>query len=82
MGAPVLPWGRQALVELKRRVHYSEDTSEIIQMIGSFISGELTGERDDTFFNHYVSRAYTKENILKTIESLMMTNQFVQSRGE
>jgi len=72
MGDPVLPWEKQALEELQRRVHYSEDTSEIIQMIESFLRGELTTKRDSTFFNHYVSRGHTKENILKTIENLMI----------
>lgn len=73
MGDPVQPWESQALEEVQRRVHYSEDTGETIQMIDSFLRGEITRKRDSTFFNHYVSREHVKENILKTIESLMMT---------
>ncbi len=76
MGDPVLPWEKQALEEVQRRVHYSENTSETIQMIDSFLRGELTRKRDDTYFNHYVSRNHAKENILKTIERLMMTKDF------
>lgn len=73
MGDPVLPWEKQALEELKKRVHYSENTSEIIKMIDSFLKGELISKRDDTYFSHYVSRGHAKDNILKTIESFMMT---------
>ncbi|MBU4373264.1 MAG: hypothetical protein KJ714_02245 [Euryarchaeota archaeon] len=73
MGDPVLPWESQALEEVQRRVHYSENTGETIQMIDSFLRGELTRKRDSTFFNHYVSMDHAKENILKTIERLMMT---------
>ena len=72
MGDPVLPWEKQALEEVRKRVHYSEKTKETIQMIDAFLKGKLAEKRDDTFFSHYVSRDYTKENILKKIESLMM----------
>jgi len=76
MGDPVLPWGKQALLEVQGRVHYSENTGETIQIIDSFLRGELNIKRDNTFFNHYVSRDHTKENILKTIESLVVTKDY------
>jgi len=67
----VLPLERHALEELKRRVHYSESADEIISKINLFLKGKLEKKRDNTFYNHYVHKENTKENILKLIDNLV-----------
>lgn len=71
LGDSVRPIEESALKELKRRVHYSEDVDEIISKIYLFLKGKLEKKMDNTFYNHYVHKNNTKENILKLIDNII-----------
>lgn len=71
MDNPMSPYGERALSELKRRVHYSEDTDEIIAKMDLFIKGKLERKRDETFYNHFVHKGKTEDNVLKLIDTLI-----------
>jgi hypothetical protein len=64
------PYEEQALSELKKRVHFAYDTEELISMLELYISGKLQKKRDRTFFNHYVYKENTRENVFKLIDRL------------
>lgn len=70
MNSELHPYEEQALCELKRRVHFAYDTGELIFMLELYISGKLQKKRDQTFFNHYVYKENTKENIFKLIDQM------------
>ena len=65
------PFEKQALEKLKKRVHYSEDINEIIKNLDFFLKGKLVEKRDQTFYNHYVYKKNTKENIVQLVDSLI-----------
>jgi hypothetical protein len=71
MNDDVQPYGRDALDELKRRVHYSDSVDEIIDKIGLFLKGRLEKKRDNTYYDHYVHKENTKENVKAFIESVL-----------
>ncbi len=66
----VTPIEESALEELKKRVHYAENADDIIPMLELFFNGKLEKKRDDTFYNHYVRKEDTKQNILELVEKL------------
>ncbi|MFH1318774.1 MAG: hypothetical protein ABIH71_07135, partial [Candidatus Omnitrophota bacterium] len=65
------PLEKKAFEELHLRVHYSEDTNEIIEKLDLFLNGKLERKTDSAFYNHYVCKKNTKENIGKFIDSLI-----------
>lgn len=71
MDDPVNPYEERALDELKRRVHYCEDTNEVIAKMDLFMMGKLEKKRDDTFYRHYVYKDGTEEKILNLIDTLV-----------
>lgn len=75
LGDMVLPWDKQALNELKKRVHYSENTDEIIAWIDSFLNNRLEKRRDQTYFQHYVFKEHTKKNIIALIDNLVVNDR-------
>jgi hypothetical protein len=71
MGDYMHPYEHMALEELEKRVHYSEDIDEIISKITLFLKGGLREKRDNTYYNHYVYKKNTKENVLDFIEEIV-----------
>ncbi len=71
MDDPLNPYEAKALEELKRRVHYCEDTAEAIAKIDLFMKGELEKKRDDTFYKHYMYKEGTEGKILGLIDNLV-----------
>lgn len=64
------PYEAQALGELKKRVHYCEDTDALKAQLDLFFQGRLDKKRDQTYFNHYVHRPNARENTVRLIRSL------------
>ncbi|OGL47684.1 MAG: hypothetical protein A2W05_00045 [Candidatus Schekmanbacteria bacterium RBG_16_38_10] len=71
MSDPLLPYDGQALKELEMRVHYAEDTANVICKLNLFLKGKLEKKRDDTFYRHYVYKENAKENILRLVDNLV-----------
>ncbi|MFA5142582.1 MAG: hypothetical protein WC522_00250 [Candidatus Omnitrophota bacterium] len=71
MGTRVMPYEGNALKELTRRVHYSEDASGIIQKLELFLKGRLEKKRDNTFYDHYIHKENTEKNISGLISTMM-----------
>ncbi|MDD5593518.1 MAG: hypothetical protein PHG97_02095 [Candidatus Margulisbacteria bacterium] len=65
------PFEGQALAELKQRVHYSEDTGEMISTIDLFLKNGLAPKRDGTFAGHYMNKQNREENIRRFIGGLV-----------
>jgi hypothetical protein len=72
LGDTVLPWDDLALNELKKRVHYAEDTKEILDKIDDFLNNKLEKSRDPAYFQHYVSKKDTEKNILRFIDQVTL----------
>lgn len=70
----IMPYDKKVLEELQKRVHYSENVEELISKINLFLEGKLEKKRDDTYYNHYVYKENTRENILKLIDNLVENN--------
>lgn len=66
---PVMPYEAKALELLKKRVHYFIKVDDMIHQIDLYLQGKVPKKRDDSFFNHYVSKPKSKENILGFIEN-------------
>ena len=64
MGDPALPFEEQAVSELKKRVHYSDDVGGLIRQMDLFLEKKLEQKRDGTFFAHYIYKEHAKENVL------------------
>jgi hypothetical protein len=79
MNDPILPWEEQALEKLKRRVHYSENTEEMMSKLDLFFMGKLKPKRDDSFYRHYVYRKDTGERILQFIDKLVKNSCIEQN---
>ncbi len=70
MNCELSPFENQALSELIKRVYFAYDTGELISMLEQYIRGTLPKKRDTTYYNHYVYKEGTKENIGKLINRL------------
>jgi len=64
------PYSDIALEELKKRVYYTGDITQMIANLGLFLNGGLPTKRDDTFLNHYVHKKNSREDILKLISDI------------
>lgn len=71
MNDNIFPFEYNALNELKKRVHYFEQTEKLLEAVESFFEGKLESKRDNTFLNHYVYKSNTKENILDAIDKII-----------
>lgn len=71
MNDPVIPFEYHALNELKKRVHFFEQTDKLLEAVEKFFEGELESKRDNTFLNHYVYKSNTKKNILDAIDKII-----------
>ena len=71
MDDPVTPYAKEALVELKKRVHYCENVGELTSKLDLFLKNRLEKKRDKTFYEHYLYKEKTKENILSLIDGLV-----------
>lgn len=67
---PISPYETKALEELKKRVYYAENIEEMLGWIDLFVKGKLPPKRDNTFYNHYINKDNTKENIIELIDNL------------
>ncbi len=74
MNDPVHHYEKQALKELEMRVHYAEDTTEIVHKLNLFLKGMLEKKRDDTYYKHYVYKEDSENNILRLIDGLIEGN--------
>ena len=70
MNDTLSPFEDQALEELCKRVHFSEELDKFIDLVDGFILGKIRPKRNDTFYNHYVHKKNRKSNILQTINNL------------
>lgn len=70
MAEPIIPFERQALVELKRRVHYAEDSGEMIALLDAYFQGKIEKKRNTDFYNHYIRKPNREQNILRLIEQI------------
>jgi hypothetical protein len=77
MNNDLAPYDKTILEMLNRRVHYSEDVDELISKINFFLEEKLKKKRDNTYYNHYVYKEDTRENILKLIDNLVENNRSV-----
>jgi hypothetical protein len=71
MGDWLHPFESKALESLQKRVHYSEDTDEVISKIELFLKGGLEKKRDDTFYKYYMKKENTEENITRFVDKLI-----------
>lgn len=71
MGDCTHPLEEQAFDKLKKRIHYSEEINEMIKKLDLFFKGKLEKKRDQAFYNHYIYRQDSKENILGVIDTLI-----------
>ncbi|MFH1452515.1 MAG: hypothetical protein ABIH00_00865 [Armatimonadota bacterium] len=60
-----------AVSDLTKRTYYFEDIDKTIENLDLFIKGKLDKKRDNTFYNRFVAREKTKENIENLVESLV-----------
>ena len=74
MNDPIHHYEKQALKELAMRVHYSEDTNEVIHKLDLFLKGKLEKKREDTYYRHYVYKENPENNILRLIDDLVEGN--------
>lgn len=63
-----------AFAELERRVHCFRSIMPMTQAIDDFLVGKLTPRRDNTYYEHYVSRPNTREKFS------ILLNNLVQNR--
>jgi hypothetical protein len=70
MADPIIPFERQALGELKRRVHYAEDSGEMIALLDAYCQGRIEKKRNTDFYNHYIRKPNREQNILRLIEQI------------
>lgn len=71
LNEPVVPFENQALDELQRRVHYSENTNDLLSKLDLFLRGKFKPKRDTTYIDHYVRKINTKENVVQLVQSLV-----------
>lgn len=64
------PYNLKTIGDLQKRVHYSEDTEDIIAKMELFLKGGLEKKRDNTFYYRHVYKKNTRENILALIDNL------------
>ena len=67
---PIIPYDKNALEQLQKRVHYCQDVFEMIAKLDLFLKGGLTKKRDQCFYHHYMFKDNTQKNILSLIDKL------------
>jgi|GEM_PF-1154675 len=73
MNDELLPFEKNVLNEIQKRVYYSETVDDILAQLNLFLKGTLIKKRDDTYLKHFLIKEYTKENIIKIINDIMKT---------
>jgi hypothetical protein len=68
---PILPYEQEALSELQKRVHCYDSVDQLISGVESFLAGELSSKRDNTFLHHYIYKQHSKQNIVKAIHDII-----------
>lgn len=68
---PIIPYENIAFLDLQKRVHCYYDVDSLLTGVSNYLAGNLESKHDNAFLNHYVSKPSTKENILKTIDSII-----------
>ena len=68
---PVIPYDKNALEQLQKRVHYCQDVFEMIDKLDLFLKGRLKKKRDQYFYHHYMFKDNTQGNILSLIDKLV-----------
>ncbi len=64
---PILP---DALESLKKRVYCFDSMDELLSQLGLFLEGKLAKKRDLSFYNRYVFKSDSKEQILAHLEAI------------
>ena len=60
-----------ALSYLEKRIHLSTTIDDLLDKLGKFLQGKLPAKRDNYFYDHYIYKENTKQNVLKLIEDLV-----------
>jgi hypothetical protein len=68
---PIIPYDKNALEQLQKRVHYCQDVFEMIAKLDLFLKGGLKKKRDQSFYHHYMFKDNTQGNILSLIDKLV-----------
>lgn len=72
------PFEAQALEELQQRVHYAEQTNEMIALLQNFVAGTSAKKRNTAFLQHYVQKRDTEETVLRCIRDAVTGKIFSQ----
>jgi hypothetical protein len=68
---PIIPYDKNALEQLQKRVHYCQDVFEMIAKLDLFLKGHLKKKRDQSFYHHYMFKDNTQKNILSLIDKVV-----------
>ena len=71
LSAPNLPFSKEALELLTRRVHWFEEIDHMLEMLELWTNGSLKSKRDLAFYNKFSSKKYGLL-ILGTIENCLL----------
>lgn len=72
MNDPVIPYEKSALEKLMKRVHYFENTADLISAVDCFFTGNLPSKRDITYAENYVSIHDVENRIVKYINNTVL----------
>ena len=72
LSAPNLPFSKEALELLTRRVHWFEEIDHMLEMLELWTNGSLKSKRDLAFYNKFLFKKNTDSLILGTIENCLL----------
>ena len=72
LSAPNVPFSKESLVLLTRRVHWFEKIDNMLEMLGLWVKGSLKPKRDLSFYNKFLFKENTEDLILSTIEKCLL----------
>ena len=68
---PIIPFEKYALQEIKKRVHFSEDCTDLIDQLKLFLNGKIKPKRNQEFYNHYVYKNNREKKIINDINQIL-----------
>ena len=75
LSAPNIPFSKESLELLTRRVHWFEDIDNMLEMLGLWVKGSLKHKRDLSYYNKFLFKENTEDLILRTIEKCLLNKK-------